>query len=59
MKTLGIFHLKEHPHLQRTVDSLPKDSLRTEIFYNFPSVKEEFQLEIEKFVFTVRGTLAI
>lgn len=35
VKTLGLFHLKEHPHLQRTVNSLPKDSLRTEIFLQF------------------------
>lgn len=59
VKTLGIFHPKEHPNLQRNVNSLPKDSLRTEIFDNFPSIKEEFQLEIEKFVSIIRGTLAI
>lgn len=58
-ENFGIFHLKEHPNLQRNVNSLPKDSLRTEIFDSFPSIKEEFQLEIEKFVSIVRGTLAI
>lgn len=54
-KTLGVFH----PNLQRNINSLPKDSLRTEIFDYFPSVQEGFQLEIEKFVSTIRGILAI
>lgn len=59
MKTLDIFHLKEYPNLQRNVNSLPKDPLRTEIFDYFPSVKEELQLEIEKIVSIIRETLAI
>lgn len=44
-KELSIHYLKIHSEQK--------------FFYNFPPVKEEFQLEIEKFVSIVRGTLAI